>query len=99
MNVEPVKPMPVRAARSFREDQCPAGLQVMYPLREALLLVGCGTIARGGDYDDIVDWANAHVALLRSFAEFHFGTPCARLAARTASTPTCSWTGSYLVVS
>jgi hypothetical protein len=26
----------------------------MYPVREVLLLVACGTIASGDDYDDIV---------------------------------------------
>ncbi len=30
--------------------------KVAYPLREVLLLVVCGTIASGDDYDDIVDW-------------------------------------------
>jgi hypothetical protein len=29
--------------------------KVMYPLREVLFLVVCGTIASGDDYDDIVD--------------------------------------------
>jgi hypothetical protein len=48
----------------------------MYPLREALFLVVCGTIAGGGDYDDIVDWSEAHFTFLRGFAGFHFGIPC-----------------------
>ena len=52
------------------------GWKVMYPLREVLFLVVCGTIA-SGDYDDIVDWGQAHLAFLRGFAEFHFGIPCA----------------------
>jgi predicted transposase YbfD/YdcC len=51
--------------------------KVMYPLREVLLLVVCGTIASGDDYDDIVDWGQAHLSFLRRFAEFHFGIPCA----------------------
>jgi len=34
-------------------------------------------IASGDDYDDIVDWGEAHLPLLRSFAEFHRGIPCA----------------------
>ena len=51
--------------------------KVMYPLREVLLLVVCGTIACGDDYDDIVDWGEAHLELLRRFSEFHFGIPCA----------------------
>ena len=53
------------------------GWKVMYPLREVLFLVVCGTIASGDDYDDIVDWGKAHLAFLRGFAEFHFGIPCA----------------------
>src|ERR1700676_3205344 len=52
------------------------GWKVMYPLREVLFLVVCGTIASGDDYDDIVDWGEAHLAFLRGFAEFHFGIPC-----------------------
>jgi hypothetical protein len=35
--------------------------KVMYPLREVLFLVVCGTIASGDDYDDIVDWGQAHL--------------------------------------
>ena len=50
--------------------------KVMYPLREVLFLVVCGTIASGDDYDDIVDWGEAHLTFLRGFAEFHFGIPC-----------------------
>ena len=52
------------------------GWKVMYPLREVLFLVVCGTIASGDDYDDIVDWGTGHLAFLRGFAEFHFGIPC-----------------------
>src|ERR1700675_3153353 len=47
--------------------------KVMYPLREVLFLVVCGTIASSDDYDDIVDWGEAHLTFLRGFAEFHFG--------------------------
>src|ERR1700730_5978402 len=53
------------------------GWKVMYPLREVLFLVVCGTIASGDDYDDVVDWGKAPLAFLRGFAEFHFGVPCA----------------------
>src|SRR6266576_5693726 len=35
--------------------------KVAYPLREVLFLVVCGTIASGDDYDDIVDWGQAHL--------------------------------------
>ncbi len=51
--------------------------KVAYPLREVLFLVVCGTIASGDDYDDIVDWGEAHLTFLRRFSEFHFGIPCA----------------------
>jgi predicted transposase YbfD/YdcC len=50
--------------------------KVAYPLREVLLLVVCGTVASGDDYEDIVDWGNAHLSFLRGFAEFHYGIPC-----------------------
>lgn len=61
------------AAIPDRRQSC----KVMYPLREVLLLVVCGTIACGDDYDDIVDWGEAHLDLLKGFSEFHFGIPCA----------------------
>jgi hypothetical protein len=44
--------------------------KVAYPLREVLFLVVCGTIASGDDYDDIVDWGEAHLSFLRGFSEF-----------------------------
>ncbi len=50
--------------------------KVAYPLSEVLFLVVCGTIANCDDYDDIVDWGNAHLSFLRGFAEFHYGIPC-----------------------
>ena len=51
--------------------------KVAYPLREVLLLVVCGTIASGDDYEDIVDWGEAHLSFLRGFADFYHGIPCA----------------------
>jgi predicted transposase YbfD/YdcC len=51
--------------------------KVMYPLREVLLLVVCGTIATCDDYDDIVLWGEQHLAFLRRLQPFHFGIPCA----------------------
>jgi hypothetical protein len=75
----------------FADQGCAAGWKVMYPVREVLSLVVCGTIASSDDYDDIVDWGNAHLALLRGFAEF-LGIPCAGWLRRTAPTPTCAWT-------
>jgi len=40
--------------------------RVAYPLPEVLLLVVCGTIASCDDYDDIVDWGEAHLACAAS---------------------------------
>lgn len=51
--------------------------RVAYPLREVLLLVVCGTIAAGDDYDEIVDWGEAHLSFLRRFLPFELGIPCA----------------------
>jgi predicted transposase YbfD/YdcC len=51
--------------------------KVAYPLREVLLLVVCGTIASGDDYEDIVDWGEAHLSFLRGFSDFYHGIPCA----------------------
>jgi predicted transposase YbfD/YdcC len=51
--------------------------RVVYPLREVLFLVVCATIANCDDYDDIVDWGEAHLDLLRRFSDFHHGVPCA----------------------
>ena len=51
--------------------------RVMYPLRELLFLVVCGTIANGDDYEDVADWGQAHLYFLRRFSEFHHGIPCA----------------------
>lgn len=51
--------------------------RVAHPLPEVLLLVVCGTIAASDDYDEIVDWGRAHLALLRRFLPFHWGIPCA----------------------
>src|SRR5260370_21780520 len=50
--------------------------KVAYPLCEVLFLVVCGTIANCDDYEDIVDWGEAHLSFLRGFAEFHYGIPC-----------------------
>jgi predicted transposase YbfD/YdcC len=51
--------------------------RVAHPLPEVLLLVVCGTLASNDDYDDIVDWGEAHLEFLRGFSAFHFGIPCA----------------------
>lgn len=49
--------------------------KVRYPLSEVLFLVVSATIAGCDDYDEIADWGEAHLEFLRSFSEFHFGTP------------------------
>ena len=51
--------------------------KVRYPLREVLFLVVAATIADCDDYDEIALWGRNHLAFLRRFSEFHFGTPCA----------------------
>jgi predicted transposase YbfD/YdcC len=50
--------------------------KVMYPLREVILLVVCGTIADCDDYDEIAEWGAGHLDFLRSMSEFHYGIPC-----------------------
>lgn len=52
--------------------------RVLYPLREVLLVVVCGTIAACDDFDDIVAWGAHHLDFLRKFAPFHYGIPCER---------------------
>ena len=49
--------------------------KVAYPLREVLFLVVCGTIASGDDYDDIVDWGEAHLSFLRGSASSTSASP------------------------
>ena len=49
-----------------------------FPLAEVLLLLTCATIADCDDFDDIVAWGEHHLSLLRRFAPFHHGIPCAR---------------------
>lgn len=51
--------------------------RVVYPLREVLFLAVCATIANCDDYEDIVDWGEANLKLLRGFSDYHFGIPCA----------------------
>lgn len=52
--------------------------RVAFPLAEVLLLLTCATIADCDDFDAIVAWGEHHLGLLRRFAEFHHGIPCAR---------------------
>lgn len=51
--------------------------RVRYPLHEVLFLVVSATIADCEDYDEIALWGQNHLAFLRRFLEFYFGTPCA----------------------
>ena len=41
--------------------------RVAHPLPEVLLLAVCGTIASCDDFEDIVDWVEAHLDFLRRF--------------------------------
>lgn len=52
--------------------------RVLYPIEEVLLLVTCATIASCDDFEDIVEWGEQHLDVLRRFCEFHHGIPCAR---------------------
>lgn len=49
--------------------------RVAHPLPEVLLLVVCGTIAAGDDFEDIVDWGADNLAFLRRFLPYHHGIP------------------------
>jgi predicted transposase YbfD/YdcC len=51
--------------------------RVAYPLPEVLLLTVCGTIASCDDYEDIVEWGEAHLDFLRRLQPYHHGIPCA----------------------
>jgi predicted transposase YbfD/YdcC len=52
--------------------------RVAHPLPEVLLLVVCGTIAAGDDFEDIADWGEDNLAFLRRFLPYHHGIPGAR---------------------
>jgi predicted transposase YbfD/YdcC len=54
------------------------GWRVAHPLSEVLLLVVCGTIAAGDDFEDIADWGEDNLAFLRRFLPYHHGIPGAR---------------------
>jgi len=52
--------------------------RVLYPLREVLLLIVCGTIAACDDFDELAAWGEHHLDFLRRFAPFYHGIPCER---------------------
>jgi predicted transposase YbfD/YdcC len=52
--------------------------RVAHPLPEVLLLVVCGTIADGDDYDGIAAWGETHLPFLRRFLPYHHGVPGGR---------------------
>lgn len=52
--------------------------RVAHPLPEVLLLLVCGTIAAGDDFEDIADWGEDNLAFLRRFLPYHHGIPTAR---------------------
>jgi hypothetical protein len=52
--------------------------RVAHPLPEVLLLVVCGTIADGDDYDTIAAWGEQRLDFLRRFLPYHYGVPGAR---------------------
>jgi predicted transposase YbfD/YdcC len=52
--------------------------RVAYPLPEVLLLVVCGTIGAGDDFDEIVEWGEDNLPFLRRFLPFHHGIPGSR---------------------
>jgi predicted transposase YbfD/YdcC len=61
--------------RLGRVDDPREPCKVKYPLREVLFLVTCATIAGCDDYDEIALWGEHHLGFLRSYAQYHFGTP------------------------
>lgn len=52
--------------------------RVVHPLCEVLLLVVCGTIAAGNDFEDIADWSEDNRAFLRRFLPYLHEIPGAR---------------------
>lgn len=52
--------------------------RVAHPLPEVLLLVVCGTIGAGDDFDEIVEWGEDNLPFLRRFLPYHHGLPGSR---------------------
>lgn len=49
--------------------------KVVYPLREVLLVVLCGTVSGCDDFVDMAAWGRQHLGFLRGFAPFARGVP------------------------
>jgi hypothetical protein len=49
--------------------------QVLYPLREILLLALAATIAGADDFVEVTLWGEQHQAFLRRFFPYEFGIP------------------------
>lgn len=52
--------------------------RVAHPLPEVLLLLVCGTIGAGDDFDEIVEWGEDNLPFLRRFLPYHHGVPGSR---------------------
>lgn len=52
--------------------------RIMYPLREILFLVVCGTICDCDDYEHIAAWGETHLGFVRRYLPFERGVPCGR---------------------
>lgn len=60
----------------FEDDR--ESWRVAHPLPEVLLLLVCGTIGAGDDFDEIVEWGEDNLPFLRRFLPFHHGIPGSR---------------------
>ena len=52
--------------------------RVAHALPEVLLLVVCGTIGACDDFDEIVEWGEDNLPILRRFLPYHHGIPGSR---------------------
>lgn len=52
--------------------------RVLFPLREVLFLVVCGTVCDCDDYDLIAAWGKAHLSFLRRYLPYENGVPGGR---------------------
>ncbi|MGA1858351.1 ISAs1 family transposase [Azospirillum sp. 11R-A] len=49
--------------------------KVVYPLRDVLLVVLCGTLSGCDDFVEMAAWGRQHLGFLRGFAPFPHGVP------------------------